>query len=149
VKPSSGDVLGPPLDDAGGDARAAAPARDRVADLAEQRIHIRFDKLFPVVVDSELFGEAPAIARNISRGGMLVEMASPLPLGAVVSVHFRTTREDGSVDEIIARAEVKHHYCLNFAGASGEAFSRAVGLRFIDFDERPSLDGLTSARWLH
>jgi hypothetical protein len=120
----------------------------KLAAGADQRIHTRFDKLFPVLVDSELFGEARAIARNISLGGMLVEMTSPLPLGSVVTIHFQVHREDGTVDEILARAEVKHHYCLNFAVPGGEAAARAIGLRFLDFDDRPALE-LTWARWLH
>jgi hypothetical protein len=114
----------------------------------EQRIHTRFDKAFPVVVASELFGETRAIARNVSSGGMLIEMASPLPLGAVVTVHFQIAREDGAVDELIVTAEVKHHYCLNYATASGEAAARAIGVRFMDFDDRPALEA-NWARWLH
>ena len=78
----------------------------KLAARADQRIHTRFDKLFQVIVASELFGETRAIARNISIGGMLVEMASPLPLGAVVTIHFQVLREDQTIDEIVARAEV-------------------------------------------
>jgi hypothetical protein len=121
----------------------------KLATARDQRIHTRFDKLFPVLVASELFGEARAIARNISVGGMLVEMTSPLPLGSVVTVHFQVKREDHSIDEIVARAEVKHHYCLNYADADGgERSARATGLRFLDFDERPGLE-LTWSRFLH
>ncbi len=113
----------------------------------EQRIHMRFDKLFPVLVGSEIFGDAMAVARNISHGGMLVEMPEPLPLGSVVTVHFLCDRESGQVDELIARAEVKHHYCLNFGGAEYGA-TRAVGLKFLDFDDRLPLD-LPGFRILH
>ncbi len=102
---------------------------------SEQRIHMRFDKLFPVVVGSELYGDSPAVARNISTGGLLVEMAFPLPLGSVVSVHFLCDRPDSEPDEIVARAEVKHHYCLNFLGGGEPSSTRAIGLRFIDFDD--------------
>ena len=102
---------------------------------------------------SETYGDTIGVARNISVGGMLVEMAFPLPLGSVVTVHFQVDREDGTVDELIGRCEVKHHYCLNYTTSSGSspepASARAVGLRFLDFDDRPSLDTLTSARWLH
>lgn len=119
----------------------------------DQRIHVRFDKMFTVVVGSELYGDSPAVARNISAGGMLVEMAFPLPLGSIVTVHFTCTREDGDVDEIVARAEVKHHYCLNFAGADEPSATRAVGLRFTDFeDDVPPerlLDGWTRNTLLH
>lgn len=120
----------------------------KLAAGSDQRIHTRFDKLFPVLVASELFGESRAIARNISAGGMLVEMTCPLPLGSVVTVHFQVAREDGTIDEILARAEVKHHYCLNYMTPGGEDAARAIGLRFIEFDNRPGLE-LTWSRWLH
>ena len=110
-----------------------------------QRIHVRFDKMFPVVVGSELYGDSAAIARNISAGGMLVEMAFPLPLGSVVTVHFSCDRGDGAVDEIVAHAEVKHHYCLNFATGDEPSVMRAIGLRFLDFDN----DGLSQDAVLH
>jgi hypothetical protein len=111
---------------------------------------MRFDKVFPVLVGSEIYGDSPAIARNLSHGGMLVEMAEPLPMGSVVTVHFRYARDGGRTDEIIARAEVKHHYCLNFAGGAGEAgASRGIGLRFLDFDTGMPLDELLGERVLH
>lgn len=113
----------------------------------DQRIHMRFDKLFPVLVGSELFGDTMAVARNISAGGMLVEMNEPLPLGSVVTVHFLCPRGDGQIDELVAEAEVKHHYCLNVGGAEPAA-TRAVGLKFLDFDDRPPLD-LPGLRALH
>lgn len=123
---------------------------------ADQRIHVRFDKLFPVVVGSELYGDSPAIARNISAGGMLVEMAFPLPLGSAVTVHFTCPRPDGDADEIVARAEVKHHYCLNYVMTRGDgepAVMRAIGLRFVEFeDDLPPerlLDGWTRETLLH
>lgn len=114
--------------------------------VAEKRIHIRFDKIFPVTLGSELYGETVAIARNISVGGMLVQCAEVLPLGSVVTVHFPIS---GSEDEIVARAEVKHHLCLNFAMPDAEPRSaRGMGLRFLDFDTELPLS-LPSQRWLH
>ena len=113
----------------------------------EKRIHTRFDKAFLVVIGSELYGDAMAIARNISGGGLLVEMSYAPPLGTVVTVHFQYAREgaDGVplFDEIVARAEVKHHHYLNFTGADEAASTRAIGLRFIEFldpDERIAAD---------
>jgi hypothetical protein len=102
----------------------------------EKRIHTRFDKAFLVVIGSELYGDAFAIARNISGGGLLVEMSYAPPLGTIVTVHFQYVREGGEnpvMDEIVARAEVKHHHYLNFNGANDAASSRAIGLRFIEF----------------
>ena len=99
----------------------------------EKRIHTRFDKLFLVVIGSELYGDSFAIARNISAGGLLVEMSYAPPLGTIVTVHFQYAREGDVLDEIVARAEVKHHHYLNFTGGNDAASARAIGLRFIEF----------------
>jgi hypothetical protein len=116
--------------------------------IVEKRIHTRFDKAFLVVIGSELYGDSCAVARNISAGGILVEMSYAPPLGTVVTVHFQQARDDGRVDEIVARAEVKHHHYLNFTGAGRDdaASVRAIGLRFLDFfdpqAERPAAEQL-------
>jgi hypothetical protein len=113
---------------------------------AEKRIHLRFDKIFAVVLGSELYGETVAVARNISAGGMLVQTPDVLPLGSVVTVHFQIGDSD---DEIVARAEVKHHLCLNFASAGDEPrAARGMGLRFIDFDDNLPLS-LPALRVMH
>jgi hypothetical protein len=105
--------------------------------VIEKRIHTRFDKAFVVVIGSELYGDAVAIARNVSAGGILVEMSYAPPLGTVVTVHFQYLRDgeptDGLIDEIVARAEVKHHHYLNFGGGDDAASARAIGLRFLEF----------------
>ena len=101
--------------------------------VLEKRIHTRFDKAFVVVIGSELYGDATAIARNVSAGGILVEMSYAPPLGTVVTVHFQHAREGESIDELVARAEVKHHHYLNFAGGDDAASTRAIGMRFIEF----------------
>jgi hypothetical protein len=112
--------------------RPAAPP-DRPG--LEKRIHTRFDKVFLVVIGSELYGDSFAIARNLSAGGILVEMPYAPPLGTVVTVHFQHAHEGGRIDEIVARAEVKHHHYLNFSGSGEAASTRAIGLRFLEFIE--------------
>jgi hypothetical protein len=61
-------------------------------------------------------------------------------------VHFQHARGDDQLDEIVARAEVKHHHYLNFTGGNDDAASaRAIGLRFLDFidpGERVAADRL-------
>jgi len=112
----------------------------------EKRIHTRFDKAFLIVIGSELYGDSFAIARNISAGGLLAEMSYAPPLGTIVTVHFQHVRfadvpEDqraqlsipSAIDEIVARAEVKHHHYLNFRGGDDAASARGIGLRFIEF----------------
>jgi hypothetical protein len=119
--------------------------------IVEKRIHTRFDKAFLVVIGSELYGDSFAIARNISAGGILVEMSYAPPLGTVVTVHFQQPRDGDQIDEIVARAEVKHHHYLNFTGSSADhdaASVRAIGLRFLDFID-PQYAGRPSADRLH
>lgn len=98
----------------------------------ERRIEMRFDKAFPVVVKSEIFGSVPGIARNISLSGMQVEMIGPVPLGSFVTIHFRIP---DSQEDLVARAEVKHHYCLNFAANGEPSRAQGIGLRFVEFIE--------------
>jgi hypothetical protein len=121
----------------------------RRAGEADQRIYMRFDKAFSVVVGSEIYGDSRGVARNISAGGMFVELVDPPPLGSVVTVHFRIP---GSGEDIVARAEVKHHYCLNVASQSGPTAARGVGLRFVEYvDDSPGRrrSTLTRPRTLH
>ena len=99
----------------------------------EKRVHTRFDKAFLVVIGSELYGDTWAIARNVSAGGILVEMSYAPPLGTVVTVHFQHARGDDLMDEIVVRAEVKHHHFLNFKTNDETAATRAIGLRFVEF----------------
>jgi hypothetical protein len=98
--------------------------------MSDRRVHLRFDKVFPVVLVSDDFGETGAVARNISAGGMFVEMADPLPLRSLVTIHFDVPEGGG---EIAVRAEVQHHYCFNFGDVDGPASTRGVGLRFVEF----------------
>ena len=116
---------------------------------AEQRISMRFNKVFPVVIGSELHGDSRAVARNISSGGMLVEMADPLPLGAVVTVHFRIPDSHG---EFVVHAEVKHQYCYNYSVGDEPSRARGIGLRFTEFVQESSIAlgrAITRARVLH
>ena len=101
--------------------------------MTEKRIHTRFDKAFLVVIGSELYGDSFAVARNVSAGGILVEMGYAPPLGTVVTVHFQHARGEDTIDEMVVRAEVKHHHYLNFNGSGEAASSRAIGLRFLEF----------------
>lgn len=93
---------------------------------------MRFDKAFQVSVYSELFGEMVAIARNISEGGIGLEMHDPLPLATVVTIRFRWP---GQREGVSVRAEVKHHYCFNYNVGDQAASTRGIGLRFLEFLE--------------
>jgi hypothetical protein len=97
----------------------------------DKRRALRFDKVFPVAISSSAFGEGLGIARNISEGGMFLEMSDPLPLGCEIRVHFAMPGGDG---EIVARGEVKGHYFLNFSDDEGPRTLTGVGVRFLDFE---------------
>ncbi len=118
-------------------ARVLEDSRPTSIPIVEKRIHTRFDKAFLVMIGSEVYGDTVAVARNLSAGGILVEMSYAPPLGTIVTVHFQLRRDETQIDEIVARAEVKHHYYLNFGRNDDAASTRAIGLRFLEFVDLP------------
>src|SRR5262245_42604863 len=82
----------------------APQAQSPAAPQEEQRQSLRLDKIFPVWISSSEFGELSGVARNISAGGIFIELAEPLPLGSPVRVHFRIPESDA---EVVALGEVK------------------------------------------
>ena len=99
--------------------------------IHEKRQHLRFDKVFPVRVESILFGELDCVARNVSAGGIFVEMTEPLPLGAHVRVSFQSA---DSAAEIVALGEVKNHYFMNFAREGLTHSVSGMAVRFYAFE---------------
>ena len=99
-------------------------------DSQNRRFDARFNKIIPVVIVSELYGDTDAVARNLSAGGMFVEMSDPLPIGAVVTVNFQIPDSHGV---LAVRSEVKHHYSFNYTIGDDPAFTRGIGLRFLEF----------------
>ncbi len=98
----------------------------------DQRAAMRFEKVIPVAVESEDYGELGAVARNISTGGMLIETPSPMPLGSEVRVHFQIPDSQASV---VVRAEVKNHYAFNYCDDGEPRHARGMGVRFLEFVE--------------
>jgi hypothetical protein len=102
-----------------------------MADLqTERRAAARIDKVFRVLIASDLHGEQWHIARNISGTGMFVEMAEPLPLRTKVVVRFSAGEDEPS---ICAIAKVQNHYYLQYSDADGLRALCGVGLRFVRF----------------
>jgi hypothetical protein len=117
--------------------------------VADQRAHLRFDKMFAVRVESLLFGEIYCIARNVSAGGIFLELSDPLPLGATVRVCFPVP--DGS-GEIVATGEVKNHYFINYTQAGSSRAVAGMAVRFTSFENEGHhvlADCLTRMRVLH
>ena len=97
----------------------------------EKRQHLRFDKVFPVRVESVLFGELSGVARNVSAGGIFIEMRDPLPLGARVRVSFANPDETA---EIVALGEVKNHYFVNYVQGGTTRSVSGMAIRFEGFE---------------
>lgn len=101
-----------------------------------QRIAPRVSRSFAVSVMSDRFGQAYAVARNISCGGMMLETTEPLPLGTHVHVQF-TVPEAHS--QVVVKGEVKHHFFLNFAAHGKPRSMVGMGIRFTEFEKNPAL----------
>ena len=130
---------------------AASPAVSSApaADSAEKRQHLRFDKVFPVRVESILFGDAHCVARNVSAGGIFLETADPLPLGAKVRICFLTPDESA---EIVALGEVKNHYFVNYVQDGVGKSVAGMAVRFMAFEQESQhvlRDCLARFRVLH
>lgn len=117
--------------------------------MVNKRSALRFEQVFPVILSTDAFGECNAMARNISAGGILVELSDPMPLGTTVRVHFMMPDSQAS---IVARGEVKNHYYLNFSDADGPRSLTGMAIRFTEFEAEAACLmglGLTRMRILH
>src|SRR5579864_2912374 len=132
------------FDSSSGETSPAAPD-----DLRDQRAHLRFDKMFTVRVESLLFGETYCIARNVSAGGIFLELPDPLPLGASVRVCFLTPEGTG---EVVATGEVKNHYFINYTQGGTSRAVAGMAVRFTSFENESHhvlADCLNRMRVLH
>ncbi len=102
-------------------------------EAGEKRQHLRFDKVFPVRVESILFGQMSCVARNVSAGGIFLETADLLPLGARVRVCFLTADE---TTEIVAVGDVKNHYFINYAQGGSARSVAGMAVRFLGFEDQ-------------
>jgi hypothetical protein len=107
------------------------PGTEAKVSHPEKRQHLRFDKVFPVRVESVLFGELPAVARNVSAGGIFIEMRDPLPLGVRVRISFFNPEETA---EIVALGEVKNHYFVNYVQEGATRSVSGMAVRFEGFE---------------
>ena len=114
---------------------------------AERRTAERFDKVIPVFLSGE-GGVTSGVARNISAGGMFIELREPYPLRSRVKITF-TAPGSG---EITMAAEVRYQCFINYCGPDGTRQGlRGMGVRFLgvleDADERKP--GVTPRHTLH
>jgi hypothetical protein len=149
--PTQPELPFPPLEPSDENDRpdAERSVEDVAAHAADQRAHLRFDKMFAVRLESLLFGEIYCVARNISAGGIFLELPDPLPLGATVRVCFPVP--DGS-GEVVATGEVKNHYFINYTQGGSTRAVAGMAVRFTSFENEGHdvlADCLTRMRVLH
>jgi hypothetical protein len=143
--PTSSDLPFPTLETSNTETGAETAQQE----VRDQRAHLRFDKMFAVRIESLLFGEIYCVARNVSAGGIFLELPDPLPLGATVRVCFPVP--DGS-GEIVATGEVKNHYFINFTQGGSSRAVAGMAVRFTSFENEGHhvlQDCLTRMRVLH
>jgi hypothetical protein len=104
-----------------------------VSVLPDRRAAPRLDKVFPVFVEGD-GGAGLGVARNLSEGGMFIELRDPQPLGSQVRILFPS--DDG---EMTAVGEVR--YVCHLMGRLGDerasqrvAAIRGMGVRFLYFE---------------
>jgi len=148
--PTHPELPFPTLETSDETGRPAERSTQEIAKTApDQRAHLRFDKMFAVRLESLLFGEIYCVARNISAGGIFLELPDPLPLGATVRVCFPVP--DGSGD-VVATGEVKNHYFINYTQGGSSRAVAGMAVRFTSFENEGHhvlADCLTRMRVLH
>lgn len=104
---------------------------------SDRRGCLRLDTMFPVQVESlALGGHMDCVARNISRGGVMLESRQIIALGSPIEIRF--TLPGGPAGGILARGEVKNHYYLSFGDPKDLKHLYGMGVRFTGFAD----DGL-------
>jgi hypothetical protein len=129
--------------------QSVPPSPSGAIPVTRRREHLRFDKVFSVRVESLLFGDMTCVARNISAGGLFLEVSDPLPLGATLRVCFPVP--DGS-GEVVAVGEVKNHYFINYMKDGANRSVTGMAVRFTSFESdshRILSDCLSRLRVLH
>ena len=100
--------------------------------MLERRKHLRFDKIFPVYLDTDE-GVSRGICRNISPSGLFVETREPVPLGDKCKVTI--CGEDGT--EMTCLCEVRYQVALSYGrGAEEPGHTRGMGLRIVAYETR-------------
>ena len=123
---------------------AKAPAARADSDRrCGNRMSLEVPLAVPVYVRSDL-GAHRGVARNISEGGMLVELEETPPIGSQVEVTIGGIGRLANEESFSWLAEVRHQVAWSFIGAAGRRHLRGVGLRFLE-----ALGGSCSSPWLH
>lgn len=99
-----------------------------------RRLRLELETAVPVLIRSDN-GTQWGLARNVSSGGMLIELQEPPPIGAPVEIKlFGVQGSIDAPDAVVIRGEVRHNVAWNFhhpEGARGRPGMSAIGVRFV------------------
>jgi hypothetical protein len=104
----------------------------------ENRIPLGLDFAVPVEVRMGTVVEK-GLARNISEGGMLVQLDRVLPIGRRVEIHMV-----GRSGRVTLRGEIRHQVAWQHSGGPDRKMMYGVGVRFLD----PKDDSLPLTSWV-
>ncbi len=97
-----------------------------------ERVGLSLEITVPVVIRSDS-GVQRGVARNISEGGVLVEVREPVGIGAWVEVSFQGIRGSRDAPEsAVLTGEVRHHLAWQFCDRGGTQAMRGIGIRFVE-----------------
>lgn len=107
------------------------------------RIHLSLDLAVPVTVLAD-HGRWRGLVRNISEGGVLIEMSEPPAIGVQLEIAFEGVRNSLDAPEpVTLHGEVRHHLAWQYRRGDTQLQLRGVGIRFID----ASTQKLPLAHW--
>ena len=134
--------------DAPSDRPTPAPQTSPTPSPDDRRRSRRIDLTLELAVPVRVFcdaGELRGLARNISEGGMLIELPEAPSIGARVEISFGGVR--GSADapsDVTLVGEVRHHLAWQFNRDGAAHTMRGVGVRFID----PEANTAPASSWV-
>ncbi|MBI2375743.1 MAG: PilZ domain-containing protein [Deltaproteobacteria bacterium] len=112
---------------------------------SSERIRLTLDVAVPVLVkagDQVQWG----MARNVSEGGMLIELKDPPGIGREVEISFPgVPGSEDAPEHGVLRGEVRHQMKWNFAPERSRDRLSAIGVKFLN----GSAQALPPAGWVH
>jgi c-di-GMP-binding flagellar brake protein YcgR len=98
----------------------------------DSRIRLSLEVAVPVVVRSDEHIEA-GLARNISEGGMLIQLKELPPIGTRVEVTISGIKgSKDAPDSVKLEGEVRHHVAWQYRSRGQAKLMRGIGVRFIE-----------------
>jgi hypothetical protein len=122
-----------------GDLRSGPPRPADEERRRTKRLRLTLETAVPVLVRSGSLIQW-GLARNVSEGGMLIELGELPQIGTLVEIKIAGVDGPGDLSApTILHGEVRHHLAWNYAEPPQNAGLRAVGVRFVNPPEPPTI----------